>query len=319
MFLPASLCPLSGFYPLRPVQTDSLIRLVFAGVSACIVKSSQRILSASPGTKNQILGSCLRVSLPASLCPLSGFYPLRPLQTDSLIRLVFAGVSACIVMSSQRILSASPGTKIQILGSCLRVSLPASLCPLSGFYPLRPLQTDSLIRLVFAGVSACIVMSSQRILSASPGTKIQILGSCLRVSLPASLCPLSGFYLLRPLKTDSLIRLVFAGVSACIVMSSQRILSASPGTKIQILGSCLRVSLPASLCPLSGFYPLRPLQTDSLIRLVFAGVSACIVMSSQRILSASPGTKIQILGSCLRVSLPASLCPLSGFYPLRPL
>ena len=166
------------------------------------------------------------MSLPASLCPLSGFYPLRPLQTDSLIRLVFAGVSACIVMSSQRILSTSPGTKIQILGSCLRVSLPASLCPLSGFYPLRPLQTDSLIKLVFAGVSACIVMSSQRILSTSPGTKIQILGSCLRVSLPASLCPLSGFYLLRPLQTDSLIRLVFAGVSACIVMSTRPILSA---------------------------------------------------------------------------------------------
>ena len=189
-----------------------------------------------------------------------------------------------------RILSASPGTKIQILGSCLRVSLPASVCPLSGFYPLRPLQTDSLIRLVFAGVSACIVITSQRILSASPGTKIQILGSCLRVSLPASLCPLSGFYPLRLLQTDSLIRLVFAGVSACIVITSQRILSASPGTKIQILGSCLRVSLPASLCPISGFYPLCPLQTDSLIRLVFAGVSACIAMSTQRILSASPVT-----------------------------
>ena len=112
----------------------------------------------------------------------------------------------------------------------------------------------------------------------------------MRVSVPALLCPLSGFYLLRPLQTDSLIRLVFAGVSACIVMSSQRILSASPGTQIQILGSCLRVSLPASLCPLSGFYPLCPLQKDSLIRLVFAGVSACIVMSSQLILSASPGT-----------------------------
>ena len=129
-----------------------------------------RILSASPGTKIQILGSCLRVSLPASVCPLSGFYPLRPLQTDSLIRLVFAGVSACVVINSQRILSASPGTKIQILGSCLRVSLPASLCPLSGFYPLRPLQTDSLIRLVFAGVSACIAMLTQWILSASPVT-----------------------------------------------------------------------------------------------------------------------------------------------------
>ena len=221
-------------------------------------------------------------------------------------------------MSSQRILSASPGTKIQVLVSCWRVFRPASLCLLSGFYPLRPLQTDSLIRLVFAAVSACIVMSSQRILSASPGSNIQIVGSCLRVSLPASLCPLSGFYPLRPLQTDSLIRLVFAGVSACIVMYSQRILSASPGTKIQNLGSCLRVFLPASLCPLSGFYPLRPLQTESLIRLVFAGVPACIVMSSQRILSASPGTKIQILGSCLRVSLPASVCPLSGFYPLRP-
>ena len=196
--------------------------------------------------------------------------------------------------------------------------LPASLCPLSGFYPLSPLQTESLIKLVFAGVSACIVMCSQRIISASPGTKIQILGSCLRVSLPASLCSLSGFYRLRPLQTESLIRLVFASVSSCIVMCSQRILSASPGTKIQILGSCLRVSLPASLCPLSGFYPLRPLQTGSLIRLMFAGVSACIVVCSQRILSASPGTKIQILGSCLRVSLPASLCPLSGFYPLRP-
>ena len=168
--MPASLCPLRGFYPLCPLQTDSLVRLVFAGVSACIVMSSQRILSASPGTKIQILGSCLRVSLPVSLCPLSGFYPPRPLQTDSIIRFVFAGVSVCIVMSSQRILSASPGTQIQNLGSCLRVSLPASLCPLSGFYPLCPLQQDSLIRLVFACVSACIVMSSQRILSASPIT-----------------------------------------------------------------------------------------------------------------------------------------------------
>ena len=140
----------------------------------------------------------MRVSVPASLCPLSGFYLLRPLQTDSLIRLVFAGVSACIVMSSQRILSASPGTirfkfkprvcgclclhryvhsvdtirfarykQIHKFGSCLRVSVPESLFPLSGFYLLRPLQTDSIIRLVFAGVSACIVMSTQRILSAS--------------------------------------------------------------------------------------------------------------------------------------------------------
>ena len=113
----------------------------------------------------------------------------------------------------------------------------------------------------------------------------------MRVSVPASLVPLSGFYLLRPLQTDSIIRLVFAGVSACIVMSSQRILSASPGTKIQILRSCSRVSLPVSLFPLSEFYPPRTLQTDSLFRLVFAGVSACIVMSSQRILSASSGTK----------------------------
>ena len=108
--------------------------------------------------------------------------------------------------------------------------------------------------------------------------------------MPASLCPLSGFYLLRPLQTDSLFRLVFAGVSACIVMSSQRILSASPGTKIQILRSCSRFSLPVSLCPLSEFYPPRKLQTDPLIRFMFAGVSACIVISSQRILSASPGT-----------------------------
>ena len=108
--------------------------------------------------------------MPASLCPLSGFYPLCPLQTDSIIRFVFAGVSACIVMSSQWILSASPGTQIKILGSCLRVSVPASLCPLSGFYPLCPLQTDSLVRLVLAGVCACIAMSTQRILSASPVT-----------------------------------------------------------------------------------------------------------------------------------------------------
>ena len=231
---------------------------------------SQRILSASPGTKIQILGSCLRVSLPASLYPLCGFYPLRPLQIESLIRLVFAGVSACIVMCSQRILSASPGTKIQVLGSCLRESLPASLCPLSGFYPLRPLQTESLIRLVFAGVSACIVMCSQRILSASPGTKIQTLGSCLRASLPVSLCPLSGFYPLRPFQTESLIRLVFAGVSACIVMGSQRIFSASPGTNIQILGSCLRVFLSSSLCLLGRVYPLRAIKIDSIIRLEFA-------------------------------------------------
>ena len=141
------------------------------------------------------------MSVPESLFPLSGFYQLRPLQTDSLIRLVFAGVSACIVMSTQRILSASTGTNRFIkLGSCLRVSVPASLCPLSGFYQLRPLQTDSLIRLVFAGVSACIVMSSQRILSASPGTN--------RFKF----------------------RVVFAGVSACIAMSTQRILSASPVT-----------------------------------------------------------------------------------------
>ena len=132
--------------------------------------STQRILSASPGTQIKILGSCLRVSLPASLGPLSGFYPLRPLQTDSLFRLVFAGVSACIVMSSQRFLSASPRTKIQILGSCLRVSLPASLGPLSGFYPLRPVQTDSNFRIVFSGVSTCIIMSTQRILSALPVT-----------------------------------------------------------------------------------------------------------------------------------------------------
>ena len=172
----------------------------------------------------------------------------------------------------------------------MRVSVPASLCLLRGFYPLCPLQTDSLIRLVFAGVSACIVMSSQRILSASPCTKIQILGSCLRVSLPVSLCPLSGFYPPRPLQTDSIIRFVFAGVSACIVMSSQRILSASPGTQIKILGSCLRVFLPASLCPLSGFYPLRPVQIDSNLKLVFAGVSACIIISTQRILSALPVT-----------------------------
>ena len=288
--LPASLCSLSGFYPLRPLQTESLIRRVFAGVSACIVMCSQRILSASPGTKIQILGSCLRVSLPASLCPFSGFYPLRPLQTESLIGLVFAGVSACIVMCSQRILSASPGTKIQILGSCLRVSLPASLCPLSGFYPLRLLHTESLIRRVFAGVSACIAMSIQRILSASPVTNRIInwarVCGCFRLHRDV----LSADFIRFARYKDSDFRLVFAVVSACIAMSIQRILSASPVTNRIInwarVCGCFRLHRDV----LSADFIRFARYKDSNFRLVFAGVSACIAMSTQRILSASPVT-----------------------------
>ena len=108
----------------------------------------------------------MRVPVPASLST-QRILSASPVTNRFIIRLVFAGVSACIVMFSQRILSASPGTQIQILGSCLRVFLPASLCPLSGFYPLRPVQLDSNLSLVFAGVSACIAMSTQWILSAS--------------------------------------------------------------------------------------------------------------------------------------------------------